>query len=57
MDFMTPLMFNILNIQTWKVKMPLYLKALGIHVYFALLEIHIVLMAKLLRLIQKPYML
>ena len=35
MDFMSPPTFNILNIQTWKVKMSLYLKALGIHVYFA----------------------
>ena len=28
-------MFDILNIQIWKVKMSLYLKALGIHVYLA----------------------
>ena len=35
MDFMSPPTFDILNIQTWKVKMFLYLKALGIHVYFA----------------------
>ena len=35
MDFMTPPTFDILNIQTWKVKMSLFLKALGIHVYFA----------------------
>ena len=35
MDFMSPPTFDILNIQTWKVKMSLYLKALGIHVYFA----------------------
>ena len=34
MDFMSPPTFDILNIQTWKVKMFLYLKALGIHVYF-----------------------
>ena len=33
MNFMTPPMFDILNIQTWKVKMSIYLKALGIHVY------------------------
>ena len=32
---MSPLLFDILNIQTWKVKMSLYLKALGIHVYFS----------------------
>ena len=34
MDFRSPPTFDILNIQTWKVKMSLYLKALGIHVYF-----------------------
>ena len=33
MDFMSPPTFDILNIQIWKVKMSLYLKALGIHVY------------------------
>ena len=38
MDFMTPLMFDILNIQTWKVKMSMYLKALGIHVYFVTIK-------------------
>ena len=35
MDFMSPPTFDILNIQTWKVKMSLYLKGLGIHVYLA----------------------
>ena len=38
MDFMTPPMFDILNIQTWKVKMSMYLKALGIHVYLATIK-------------------
>ena len=38
MDFMSPPMFDILNIQTWKVKMSMYLKALGIHVYFATIK-------------------
>ena len=38
MDFMTPPMFDILNLQTWKVKMSLYLKALGIHVYFVTIK-------------------
>ena len=32
---MSPPTFDILNIQTWKVKMSLFLKALGIHVYLA----------------------
>jgi len=35
---MTPPMFDILNLQTWKVKMSMYLKALGIHVYFATIK-------------------
>jgi len=35
---MTPLIFDILNLQTWKVKMSMYLKALGIHVYFATIK-------------------
>ena len=38
MDFMTPPMFDILNIHIWKVKMSMYLKALGIHVYFATIK-------------------
>ena len=37
-DFMSPPTFDILNIQTWKVKMSLYLKALGIHVYLATIK-------------------
>ena len=38
MDFMTPPMFDIFNIQIWKVKMFMYLKALGIHVYLATIK-------------------
>ena len=38
MDFMTPPMFDILNFQIWKVKMSVYLKALGIHVYFTTIK-------------------
>ena len=38
MDFVTPPMFDIVNIQTWKVKMSMYLKALGIHVYLATIK-------------------
>ena len=38
MDFMSLPMFDILNIQTWKVKMSKYLKALGIHVYFSAIK-------------------
>ena len=38
MDFMSPPMFDILNVQTWKVKLSMYLKALGIHVYFATIK-------------------
>ena len=38
MNFMTPPMFDILNIQIWKVKMSMYLKALDIDVYFATIK-------------------
>ena len=38
MDFMSPPMFDLLNIQTWKVKMSMYLKGLGIHVYLATIK-------------------
>ena len=38
MDFMSPPIFDILNIQIWKVKMSLYLKALGFHVYLAITD-------------------
>ena len=38
MDFMSPPMFDILNIQIWKVKMSMYLKALGIYVYLATIK-------------------
>ena len=35
MDFMTPLMYDTSNIDIWKVKMSMYLKTLGMHVYLA----------------------
>ena len=38
MDFMPPPLFDILNIQTWKAKMSMYLKELDIHVYFATIK-------------------
>ena len=38
MNFMSPPMFDILNIQSLKVKMSMYLKAQGIHVYFATIK-------------------
>ena len=54
MNFMTPPMFDILNFQTWKVKMSMYLKALGIHVYLATIKNSYCLNGKQLRLMQKP---
>ena len=33
MDFMTPPMFDVSNIDVWKLKMSMYLKTLGMHVY------------------------
>ena len=38
MNLMTPPMFDILNIQTWKVKISIYLKTLEIHVYLATIK-------------------
>ena len=35
MDFMTPPMFDVSNIDVWKIRMSAYLKALGLHVYLA----------------------
>ena len=32
---MIPLMFDVSNINAWKLKMSMYLKTLGIHVYLA----------------------
>ena len=38
MDFIAPPIFDIFNFQTWKVKMSMCLKALGIHVYLATIK-------------------
>ena len=35
MDFMTPPMFDVSNINLWKLKMSMHLKTLGMHVYLA----------------------
>ena len=35
MDFMTPPMFDVSNIEVWKLKMSMYLKTLGMHVHLA----------------------
>ena len=35
MDFMTPPMFDVSNINIWKLKMSMYLKTLRMHVYCA----------------------
>ena len=35
MDFFTPPMFDVSNINVWKHKMSMYLKILGMHVYLA----------------------
>ena len=35
MDFMTPPMFDVSNIDIWKLKMSMYLKTLRMHVYLA----------------------
>ena len=35
MDFMTPPMFDISNINVWKIRMSAYLKAIGLNVFLA----------------------
>ena len=35
MDHLAPLMFDVSNIDIWKLRMSAYLKALGLHVYLA----------------------
>ena len=35
MDFLTPPMYDVSNIDIWKFKMSAYLKALRLHVYLA----------------------
>ena len=35
MDHLTPPMFDVSNIDIWKLRMSAYLKALGLHVYLA----------------------
>ena len=35
MDYLTPSMFDISNIETWKIRMCAYFKVLKLHVYLA----------------------
>ena len=35
MDFMTPPKFDVSNIDVWKLKISMYLKTLGMHIYLA----------------------
>ena len=35
MDYLAPPMFDVSNIDVWKIRMSAYLKALGLHVYLA----------------------
>ena len=35
MDFLAPPMYDVTNIDMWKLKMSAYLKSLGLHVYLA----------------------
>ena len=35
MDFMTHPMYDTFNIYVWKIKMSMYLKTLGMHIYLA----------------------
>ena len=38
MDFMTPPMFDVSNIDIWKLRMSVYLKTLGMYVYLATIK-------------------
>ena len=38
MDFMTPPMFDVSNIDVWNLKMSMYLKTLGMHVYLTTIK-------------------
>ena len=38
MDFMTPPLFDVSNIDVWKLKMSMYLKILRMHVYLATIK-------------------
>ena len=38
MNFIAPPIFDVLNFQTWKVKMSMYLKVFGIHVYLVTIK-------------------
>ena len=38
MDFMTPPMFDVSNINIWKIRMSAYLKAIGLHVFLAAIK-------------------
>ena len=38
MNFMTPPMFDVSNIDMWRLKMSMYLKTLGMHVYLATIK-------------------
>ena len=38
MDFMTPPMFDVSNIDVWKIRISAYLKALGLHVFLAAIK-------------------
>ena len=35
MDYLAPSMFDVSNIDVWKIRMSAYLKALGLHVFLA----------------------
>ena len=35
MDYFAPPMFDVSNIDMWKIKMSIYLKTLGLHVFLA----------------------
>ena len=38
MDYLAPPMFDVSNINMWKLRMSMYLKTLGLHVFLAAIK-------------------
>ena len=38
MDYLSPPMFDVSDINVWKIKMSMYLKTLGMHVYLTAIK-------------------
>ena len=54
MDCLTPPMFDVFNIDVWKIRMSAYLKALGLHVFLAATKKSYLGNSKHIEAMQKP---